>query len=93
MGASPVIASVGMSGSVTKFIAGSMAKDDRAAAVGVFYYAIRTNLLLSLPVAAAVFWWARFLSTWLLGTPERAILFHPLALDIVVAAELLKDKS
>jgi O-antigen/teichoic acid export membrane protein len=58
-------------------------------AAGVFYQAIKANLLLSLPVAAAVFWRAEFLSTWLLGTPERAILFQLLALDIVVAAGLL----
>jgi len=89
IGASRVIACFGMPSSVTKFIAGSMAKNDRAAAAGVFYQAIRTSLLLSLPVAAAVFWWSKSLSMWLLGTPERAILFQLLALDVVVAAGLL----
>jgi len=89
IGASRVVACIGMPSSVTRFMAESMAKNDRAAAAGVFYQAVRTNLLLSLPVAAAVFWWASFLSTWLLGTPERAVLFQLLALDIVVAAGLL----
>ena len=89
IGASRVIACLGMSSSVTKFIAESMAKNDRVAAAGVFYQAMRTSLLVSLPVAATVFWSANFLSTWLLGTPERAILFQILALGIVVGAGLL----
>ena len=35
------------------------------------------------------FWWSKFLSTRHLGTPDKTILFQPLALDIVVAARLL----
>jgi len=89
VGASRVIVCLGMPNSVTKFIAGSMAKNDRAAATGAFYQAIRTNLVLSLPVAAAVFWWSKFLSERLLGTHEGAILFQLLALDVVVAGGLL----
>ena len=89
IGASRVIVCLGMPSSVTKFIAESMAKNDRVSAAGAFYQAIRTNLLLSLPVAAAVFLGAKFLSTWLLGTPERVILFQLLAFDVVVAAGLL----
>jgi len=87
--ASRVITCLGMQRSVTKFMAESMAKKHRAAAAGVFYQAIRTTFLLSLPVAAAVLWWSEALSTRLLGVPEKAILFQLLALDIVVAAGLL----
>ena len=93
VGASRVIACLGMPSSVTKFIAESMAKNDRVAAAGVFYNAIKTNLSLSLPVAATAYWWSKSLSTWLLGTPEKAILFQLLALDIVVAAGLLPALS
>jgi O-antigen/teichoic acid export membrane protein len=89
IGASRFIVSLGMPSSVTKFIAEGTAKHDRIVAAGVFYQAIRTNLLISLPVAAAMFWSARLLSTRLFGTPERAALFQVLALDIVVAAGLL----
>jgi len=89
IGASRVLACLGMQSSVTKFIAGSMAKNDRAAAAGVFYQAIRTNLLLSLPIAVAVFWQAEFLSMRLLGMPGSAVLFQVLALDMLVAAGLL----
>jgi O-antigen/teichoic acid export membrane protein len=89
IGASRVVACIGMPSSVTRFMAESMAKNDHTAAAGVFYQAIRTNLLLSLPVAAAVFACAKSLSTWLLDTPERAVLFQVLALDIVLTAGLL----
>jgi len=89
VGASRVILCLGMSNSVTKFIAVSMARNDRAEAAGVFYQAIRTNLLLSLPVATALFLSGEFLSRELLGTPERAILFRLLALDVVVASGVL----
>lgn len=89
IGASRVVVCLGMPSSVTKFIAGSMAKNDRVTAAGAFYQALKANLLLSLPVAAGVFWSSELLSTWLLGTPERAILFQILGFDIVVAAGLL----
>jgi O-antigen/teichoic acid export membrane protein len=86
--ASRVIVCLGMSNSVTVLIAGSMAKDDRVAATGVFYQSIRTSLLLSLPVGTALFCLAGFLSTQLLHTPGEAMLFQLLALDIVVAGLL-----
>ena len=40
IGASQVIVCFGVPSSVTKFIAGSMTKNDRVAAAGVFYQAI-----------------------------------------------------
>jgi len=89
LGASRVIVCLGMPSSLTKFIAGSMAKNDRATAAGVFYQAIRTSLFLSLPTALAVFWFSKVLSEQLLGTPGRGALFQLLALDIVVAAGVL----
>ncbi len=89
VGASRVVACIGMSSSVTRFMAESMARNDRTRAAGVFYQAIRTNLLLSSLVGITVFLSAGHLSTWLLGTPERAILFQILAFDIVVGAGLL----
>jgi O-antigen/teichoic acid export membrane protein len=89
VGASRVVACIGMPSSVTRFMAESMARNDRARAAGVFYQAIRTNLILSSLVGMAVFLSAGHLSSWLLGTSERAILFQILAFDIVVAAGLL----
>jgi len=89
IGVSRVVACIGMPNSVTRFIAECMARNDRAGAAGVFYQAIRTNLVLSSLVGMVVFWSAGHLSTWLLSTPERAILFQILAFDIVVAAGLL----
>jgi len=89
IGASRVVACIGMPSSVTRFMAESMARNDRARAAGVFYQAIRTNLVLSSLVGIAVFLSAGHLSSWLLGTPERAILFQILAFDIVIAAGLL----
>jgi O-antigen/teichoic acid export membrane protein len=89
VGASRVVACIGMPSSVIRFMAESMARNDRARAAGVFYQAIRTNLILSSLVGLAIFLSAGHLSTWLLGTPERAILFQVLAFDTVVAAGLL----
>jgi O-antigen/teichoic acid export membrane protein len=93
VGLSRVIVCLGMPRSVTRFIAESMAKNDRMEAAAVFYQAIKTNLLLSLLAAVGMFLWSKSLSTWLLGTPERAILFQLLAFDIVVAAGLLPTLS
>jgi O-antigen/teichoic acid export membrane protein len=89
IGASRVVACIGMPSSVTRFMAESMARNDRAKAAGVFYQAIRTNLVLSSLVGMTVFLSAGNLSSWLLGTSERAILFQILAFDIVIAAGLL----
>jgi Na+-driven multidrug efflux pump len=89
VGASRIVACIGMPSSVTRFMAESMARNDRARAAGVFYQAIRTNLVLSSLVGLAMFCSAGHVSTWLLGTPQRAILFQILALDIVIAAGLL----
>jgi O-antigen/teichoic acid export membrane protein len=89
IGASRVVACLGMPSSVTRFMAESMARNDRARAAGIFYQAIRTNLILSSLVGIAMFLSAGHLSSWLLGTSEREILFQILAFDIVVAAGLL----
>lgn len=88
-GAARILVCVGMPTSVTKFIAEHMAMDDRQGAAGVFYQAIRANLAISLPIAAAILVLAPFLSTSLLGAPEKTVLIQILALDVIPSAGLL----
>jgi len=88
VGVSKVVTSLGIPRSVTKFIAENIAKNDPVAAASVLYQAIRANLLLSLPVATAVFCLATPLSTWLLRAPDKAILFQILAVDLIAGGLL-----
>ena len=88
-GASRMITCLGMPASVTKFVAEQLAIGNREKAAGCFYHALRANLAVSLPISAAVFLSAPFLSTTLLGTSDKAALFQILAFDIIATAGLL----
>jgi len=88
-GAARIVACLGMPASVTRFIAEHSARNEQKTAAGVFYQALRTNLAISLPIAAAIFMLAPYLSTTLLATPDGTILFQILALDIIPTAGLL----
>jgi O-antigen/teichoic acid export membrane protein len=80
------IATLGLPGAVTKYVAEliSQGKDDAAGAA--FYQAMRTLLFLSCALALAVFAEAGTLSVQLMGQRAYAPLFQVLALDMVVYA-------
>jgi O-antigen/teichoic acid export membrane protein len=58
-------------------------------ASSVFYQTFRVSLILSLPLAAFIFFGATFLSSSLLGTAAQAGLFQVLAVDMLVNAGVL----
>ena len=58
-------------------------------ASSVFYQTFRVSLIISLPLAAFVFFGATFLSSTLLGTVAQAELFQVLAVDMLVYAGVL----
>jgi O-antigen/teichoic acid export membrane protein len=58
-------------------------------ASGVFYQTLRVSLILSLPLAAFIFFGATFLSSTLLGTVAQAELFQVEAVDMLVYAGVL----
>ena len=82
-GIARIFACVGMPASVTRFVAENLAKKDQETAAGSFYQALRANLAVSIPIAAATLILARQLAATLLGDPDKAILFQILAFDII----------
>jgi O-antigen/teichoic acid export membrane protein len=75
---------------VIKFVAENISLGFRSVAAGAFYKALVANVVISAPVAAAIYVGASFLSSHLLGNPALAPLFQILAFDIFISAGLLQ---
>jgi O-antigen/teichoic acid export membrane protein len=88
-GACQLTANIGMSSGVTKFMAESLARNDRKSAAGAFYQAFRTSAALSILLALALFATSQFLSEYLLGAPDQTVLFQLSAASIVATAGFL----
>jgi len=68
---------------------GEFSGTQKELASGVFYQTLRVSLILSLPLAAFIFFGATFLSSTLLGTAAQAGLFQVMGVDMLVYAGVL----
>ncbi len=82
-------ASLALPEAATRFVAEKLASGDKGDAAGVFYQALRTTLLLALPLGVALFVGGKSLSAQLLGDYTYSIYFQTLALDITINASVL----
>ena len=67
---------------VNKFVAENFSKGAVSAAAGAFYQALRTTLIIAVPVVALIYYEAPFLAMYLLGDASYAVLFQVLAVDV-----------
>lgn len=74
---------------VVKFVAENISRGLRSVAAAVFYKALVANIVISAPVAAAIYVGAPLLSSHLSGNPALAPLFQILAFDTFIWAGLL----
>lgn len=82
------IGSFSLPSAVIKFVAEHWERGDKSSAASVFYQALRTTLILSVPLAVAVYFGAPVLSAALLHQAAYTAYFHYLAFDIVLTAGL-----
>jgi len=88
-GACQIVGTLALPQAVTRFVAENLAKGRARMASGVFFQAVRSTLLLSLPLALSVFFAATTLATSLVGQQDAAILFRFLSLEILLYTGLL----
>lgn len=74
---------------VTKFVAENISKDSKPTAAAVFYQALRTNVIIYLPVIAGMYLAAPLLASHLFGDASYASLFQLLAFDVFLNAGML----
>jgi len=71
---------------VIKFVAENFSRGAVSAAAGAFYQALRTTLIIAVPVAGLLYYEAPFLALHLLGAISYAVLFQVLAVDVLLTA-------
>ena len=82
------IGELSLPNAVIKFVAECLARGERDSAASVFYQSLRTTLIVTLPLAIAVYFAASILSTLLLHQASYAIYFRYLAFDIILSCGL-----
>jgi len=88
-GACVVVGTLALPQAATRFMAENLAKIKPDKASGVFFQAIRSTLVFSLPLALSTFFAATTLATSLVGQQGVAVLFKFLSLDIILYTGLL----
>ena len=71
---------------VLKFVAENFSRGTVSAAAGAFYQALRTTLIIAVPVAGLIYYEAPFLAVHLIGGVSYAVLFQVLAVDVLFTA-------
>jgi O-antigen/teichoic acid export membrane protein len=74
---------------VTKFVAQNFPRGAVSAAAGAFYQALRTTLIIAIPVVGLIYYEAPSLAVYLLGDVSYAVLFQVLAVDVLFSAGAL----
>jgi O-antigen/teichoic acid export membrane protein len=82
-------ASLSMDQAVTKFVAENFSRGAKSAAAGAFYQALRTTLIIAVPVVGLIYYEAPSLAVHLLGDVSYAVLFQVLAVDVLFSAGAL----
>lgn len=79
-------ATLALDQAVTKFVAENSSRNVKSAAAGAFYQALRTTLIIAVPVVALIYYGAPSLAVYLLGNVSYAVLFQVLAIDVLFTA-------